>query len=79
MSRKKGNHSFNILLMIYFTCTDCLYEYQLRHSWPWLLQVPLKHRDASVQVRDTWEVVEDLDFPRMSKLTLPDIAEGEDL
>jgi len=42
-------------------------------------QTPLKHRDASVAVRDTWEVVEELDFPRMAKLTLPDIAEGEDL
>lgn len=39
----------------------------------------MKHRDASVQVRDTWDVVEELDFPRMSKLTLPDIGEGEDL
>ncbi|XP_052238359.1 eukaryotic translation initiation factor 3 subunit D-like [Dreissena polymorpha] len=40
---------------------------------------PLKHREASVTVRPNWEVVEELDFPRMSKLTLPDIAEGEDL
>lgn len=42
-------------------------------------KTPLKHRDASVQVRETWDVVEELDFPRMSKLLLPDIAEGEDL
>ncbi|XP_053392619.1 eukaryotic translation initiation factor 3 subunit D-like isoform X1 [Mercenaria mercenaria] len=42
-------------------------------------KTPLKHRDASVQVRETWDVVEELDFPRMSKLTLPDIAEGDDL
>lgn len=42
-------------------------------------KTPLKHRDASVQVRETWDVVEELDFPRMSKLTLPDISEGEDL
>ena len=41
--------------------------------------MPLKHRDASVQVRETWGVVEELDFPRMSKLMLPDIVEGEDL
>ena len=39
----------------------------------------MKHRDASVQVRETWDVVEELDFPRMSKLLLPDIGEGQDL
>ena len=39
----------------------------------------LKHRDASVQVKDTWQVVEEMDFPRLSKLSLPNIGEPEDL
>ena len=34
----------------------------------------LKHGDASVQVRETWGVVEELDFPVMSKLLLPGIG-----
>ena len=42
-------------------------------------QFPMKHRDASVQIKDDWPVVEELDFPRLSKLNLPDIKEPEDL
>lgn len=30
-------------------------------------------------VRDDWKVVEDMDFPRLVKLKLPDIAPPEDL
>lgn len=42
-------------------------------------KVQIKNRDASVQVRDTWEVVEEMDFPRLSKLSLPSIDEPEDI
>ncbi|KAL3876087.1 hypothetical protein ACJMK2_033968 [Sinanodonta woodiana] len=42
-------------------------------------KAPLKNRDASVQVRDKWTVVEELDFPRLVKLSLPDIQDPEDL
>jgi len=42
-------------------------------------QVQIKHRDASVQVKDTWAVIEEMDFPRLSKLTLPNIGEAEDV
>jgi len=38
-----------------------------------------KHRNASVVVRDTWKVVEEMDFPRLVKLKLPDIPPPEDL
>ena len=38
-----------------------------------------KHREASVQVRETWAVVEEMDFPRLAKLTLPNVEEPEDL
>jgi len=38
-----------------------------------------KNRDASVIVKDDWKVVEEMDFPRLVKLKLPDIAEPEDL
>lgn len=39
----------------------------------------MKHRDASVQIKDDWPVVEEMDFPRLSKLNLPDVKDGEDL
>jgi len=42
-------------------------------------QVQIKHRDASVQVKDTWAVIEEMDFPRLAKLTLPNIGEAEDV
>ena len=43
------------------------------------LQGQIKNRDASVTVRDTWAVVEEMDFPRLSKLSLPNVEEPEDL
>lgn len=43
------------------------------------LQAPIKNRDASVQVRDSWAVVEEMDFPRLAKLSLPSIEEPKDL
>jgi translation initiation factor 3 subunit D len=42
-------------------------------------KVPLKHRDASVQVKETWAVVEEMDYPRLSKLSLPTVSEPTDL
>lgn len=39
----------------------------------------IKNRNASVQVRDTWAVVEEMDFPRLSKLSLSNVGETEDL
>ncbi|ESO01694.1 hypothetical protein HELRODRAFT_185703 [Helobdella robusta] len=42
-------------------------------------KVQIKHRNASVQVKDTWVVIEEMDFPRLSKLSLPNIAEPVDL
>ncbi|GAB1600484.1 eukaryotic translation initiation factor 3 subunit D-like [Argonauta hians] len=42
-------------------------------------KAPVKNRDASVQVRETWQVVEDMDFPRLSKLSLPGIESPDDL
>jgi len=40
---------------------------------------PQKIRDASVTVRPQWKVVEDMDFPRLGKLSLPNVGEPEDL
>ena len=40
---------------------------------------PIKNRDASVMVKDTWTVVEEMDFPRLGKLSLPSLAEPDDL
>lgn len=40
---------------------------------------PPKIRDASVAVRADWVTIEEMDFPRLLKLTLPGIKEGEDI
>ncbi|XP_047143474.1 eukaryotic translation initiation factor 3 subunit D isoform X1 [Hydra vulgaris] len=38
-----------------------------------------KHRNASVDIKDNWRVIEEMDFPRLSKLKLPDLPEPVDL
>jgi len=38
-----------------------------------------KNLNASVTVRDTWKLVEDMDFPRLGTLRLPNVEEPEDL
>lgn len=40
---------------------------------------PPKIRDASVTVRPDWVAIEDMDFTRLSKLSLPNIKDGEDI
>merc|ERR1712106_1271473 len=40
---------------------------------------PTKSRDASVMVKSDWLVVEEMDFPRLGKLSLPTVAEPTDL
>jgi len=42
-------------------------------------KLPMKNRNASVQVRENWAVVEEMDFPRLTKLSLPSIPEPVDL
>lgn len=42
-------------------------------------QAAQKKRDASVLVRPTWKIIEEMDFPRLSKLTLPGVGEGKDV
>src|SRR5690606_30782097 len=34
---------------------------------------------ASVEVKPDWTLIEEMDYPRLSKLTLPNIGEGEDI
>ncbi|GAB6020453.1 Eukaryotic translation initiation factor 3 subunit D, variant 2 [Chamberlinius hualienensis] len=40
---------------------------------------PIKNRDASVIVRPEWQVIEEMDFPRLSKLSLPGVEEAKDI
>lgn len=40
---------------------------------------PPKIRDASVTVRSDWVIIEEMDFPRLTKLSLPNIKEGDDV
>ncbi|OXU23485.1 hypothetical protein TSAR_016887 [Trichomalopsis sarcophagae] len=47
--------------------------------WTRRNQAPIKMRDASVTVRPDWVTIEEMDFPRLSKLTLPGVKEGEDV
>ncbi|KAJ8970241.1 hypothetical protein NQ317_017601 [Molorchus minor] len=39
----------------------------------------IKIRDASVTVRPDWSTIEEMDFPRLGKLSLPSIKDGEDI
>jgi translation initiation factor 3 subunit D len=42
-------------------------------------QAPIKNRDASVTVRPDWVTIEEMDFPRLSKLSLPNVKEADDM
>nr|ALS04678.1 hypothetical protein [Pseudodiaptomus poplesia] len=42
-------------------------------------QAPIKSREASVTVKADWRVIEEIEFNRMSKLSLPNVAEPDDL
>ncbi|KAJ8922962.1 hypothetical protein NQ315_001508 [Exocentrus adspersus] len=39
----------------------------------------IKIRDASVTVKPDWSTIEEMDFPRLGKLSLPNIKDGEDI
>ncbi|XP_018319021.1 eukaryotic translation initiation factor 3 subunit D [Agrilus planipennis] len=39
----------------------------------------IKIRDASVTVKPDWVTIEEMDFPRLGKLSLPSIKEGDDI
>jgi len=43
------------------------------------LRVPPKIRESSVAVRADWTSIEEMDFPRLMKLSLPNIKEGQDI
>lgn len=43
------------------------------------IQSQQKRRDASVAVQESWEVLEEMDFVRLAKLKLPDVAEPVDV
>lgn len=40
---------------------------------------PPKIRESSVAVRPDWISIEEMDFPRLAKLSLPNVKEGEDI
>jgi translation initiation factor 3 subunit D len=40
---------------------------------------PPKIRDASVTVRPDWSTIEEMDFPRLMKLSLPNVKSSEDI
>lgn len=40
-------------------------------------QPQIKIRDASVTVRPDWSTIEEMDFPRLLKLSLPGIKDGK--
>jgi len=40
---------------------------------------PQKIRDASVTIRPQWKTIEEMDFPRLAKLSLPTVGEPKDL
>lgn len=42
-------------------------------------QQAMKKRDASVCVKPSWKIIEEMDFPRLSKLSLPNVVDGTDI
>lgn len=54
-------------------------QYGMRQRFDPRFQNQVKHRDASVQVRADWKVIEEMDFPRLTKLSLPNMGAGEDM
>lgn len=38
-----------------------------------------KKRESSVNVRPEWKILEEMDFPRLSKLSLPNIGDGQEI
>ncbi|KAF2362138.1 Eukaryotic translation initiation factor 3 subunit D [Trinorchestia longiramus] len=52
---------------------------QQQRRWPSRYQQQLKIRDASVTVRPDWKIIEEMDFPRLSELSLPTVGEPKDL
>ncbi|GBM77848.1 Eukaryotic translation initiation factor 3 subunit D [Araneus ventricosus] len=55
------------------------WQKQMRHKFDNKGQAPVKNRDASVTVRPEWQVIEEMDFPRLGKLSLPNVNEGKDV
>ena len=49
------------------------------HGRGWDRRAPTKNRAASVAVKSDWDVLEDLDFPRLAKLAYAPISEPVDL
>ncbi|ROT65131.1 Eukaryotic translation initiation factor 3 subunit D, partial [Penaeus vannamei] len=54
-------------------------QQQHRNRWNRGGHPPIKNRDASVTVRPGWKVIEEMDFPRLSKLSLPNVDDPKDL
>lgn len=54
-------------------------QYRQRQRYDQRGNAPLKSRQPSVQIRPDWEVLEEMDFPRLQKLNLPNLAEGKDV
>ena len=42
-------------------------------------QPSIEVRDASVTYRPDWRTIEEMDFHRLAKLSLPNVKEGEDM
>lgn len=55
------------------------WQKQLKQKFDNKGQAPVKSRDASVAIRPEWQVTEEMDFPRLGKLSLPNVGEGQDV
>ena len=44
-----------------------------------ILKQQAKQREPSVRVRDDWQVIEEIPFSSLAKLSLPNISEPEEL
>ncbi|RWR98666.1 Eukaryotic translation initiation factor 3 subunit D-like protein, partial [Dinothrombium tinctorium] len=55
------------------------WQRQMRQKYDQKGQTTMKKRDASVFVKPTWRIIEEMDFPRLAKLSLPNLNEASDI
>lgn len=81
--QKGGHHQMQVLSRQRGTNRNAAprnkWQKNMRQKYDQKGQGAQKKRDASVYVRPTWKIIEEMDFPRLSKLNLPGIGEGKDV
>ena len=76
-------HVFRSCIFTYITIIHWLlytfFTVVLMEYIEFLLQVRIKLSEPSVKVKEDWRVIEEIDFSRLAKLSLPSYGEPVDL